>query len=208
MLEFREVMYNHLLARMHRPTPRLRVRTFDDRRICLEVCQALIESYIDQEQKQRLFYPWHGVHILFEATVVALDACWNSRNWLPLYEPAKMMLDKFLPHCLQLMTNIGQRWNEATICANRLRTIFQKVSTAFAAQSLGTDVGHRPFLDDSLIEEELNGLLFSYGPLTWNITLPTDFLLAGGDGSAPVMEGLAFDADFSQWELEWDFMPA
>lgn len=51
MLEFKHVQYNHLQARLHRPTPRLRVRSTESRLIVLDTASLLIKDYISQERR-------------------------------------------------------------------------------------------------------------------------------------------------------------
>lgn len=207
MLEFKHVQFHHLRARIHRPTPRLATRTDADRKIVLECALALIDDYGAQEGSRRLFYPWHGVHILFETAVIALDACWLSagggaggggppRPWVA------EMLDVQLPRCLRLLTNIGRRWGEATASAERLSPLLSRVTAAFAAgpEFVGAE-------ETAAITQEIQGLLFSDGSLTWN-TNP----LWGGE---PALDDLQFlddsmfdNLEFLQWGPEWDIMSA
>jgi hypothetical protein len=204
MLEFKHVQLNHLRVRIHRPTPHLRIRTFEDRRIVLESSLVLIEDYLGQERHRRLFYPWHGVHILFETAVVSLEACWSSRDWQPLRDQAKQMLEVSIPQCLQLLTNIGQRRNEAGLCADRLRPLVQKVSSALA----GENSAPFPLYDDTSITEEIQDLLFPDGPLTWNQVPRGDGPFSFEDGSLFLDNLLVDDMKFLQWDPEWDIMPA
>lgn len=55
--------------------------------------------------------------------------------------------------------SIGQRWNEARVCAKRLDPLI-KVTNAF----LNRDQSVSTFLDDASITEEIERLLFSDGP--------------------------------------------
>lgn len=166
MLEFRAVQYAHLKAKLHRPTPRLRVRTAEDRQICLETCQVVVDDYQKQVKHRRLFYPWHGVHILFEAAVIMLDACWESRDWSPMRTQARFALSVTLPDCLSLLVKVGERWHEAVLCADYLRPVVDEVAKAF----------HDRIMNDSeldsgkevLTTEKLRQLLFPDGPLAWN----------------------------------------
>ena len=201
MLEFKHVQFNHLRARIHRPTLRMATRTDTDRRIVLECALALIDDYGTQEGSRRLFYPWHGVHILFETAVIALDACWMSIG-TDLHAPGVAeMLDVHLPRCLRLLTNIGRRWSEATASAERLSPLLYRVSAAFAAgpEFLGAE-------EATAITQEIQGLLFSDGSLTWN-TNP----LWGRESALDELQFLdnsMFDnLEFLQWGPEWDVMP-
>lgn len=203
MLEFKHVQFYHLLVRIHRPTPRLRTRTPEDHRIVLESSFALIEDYLGQERRRRLFYPWHGVHILFETVVISLEACWSSRNSPLLVDQIKEMIENSLPKCVQTLAKIGHRWNEAAACADRLRPLVQKVASAIAA---GTDPLYLSF-EDIAITEEIHGLLFSDGPLTWNQGVDADFSFEFFDGSQ-FLENPLFDGmEVFQWDPEWYIVP-
>lgn len=199
MLEFRHVQFHHLKARVHRPTPRLRNRTTEDRRIVLEASLVLIEDYLGQERRGRLFYPWHGVHILFEVVVISLEACWSSRDNQVLKDLAVKILGSSIPQCLQLLTKIGQRWNEASVCADTLRPLVQKITSALAQE------GDYLLFDDASISEEIQGLLFSDGPLTWNSTLPEDDIFGSGNVLSFLDNMVVDEVEFFQWAPEWDF---
>jgi len=184
MLEFKHIQYNHLRARIHRRTPRLRLRTDEDRRIVLDASRKLIEDYAGQERRCRLFYPWHGVHILFEAAVISLEACWSARDWVPLRDEADHMLRTYIPQCLRIITNMGARWDGAIACADRLRPLVQKVKGAFNDRITYPLLVH----NDAMISDELEGLLFSDGPLNWH---------------QATLVSLGFDIDNSSWPNNW-----
>lgn len=202
MLEFKNVQFHHLIVRIHRPTPRLRSRSAEDWRIVLDSSLVLIEDYLGQEQRRRLFYPWHGVHILFETAVISLEACWSCRGLQSLRDKAKRMLHVSIPQCLQLLTGIGQRWNEATVCADRLTPLVQKVIIAFEAISETL-----PSSEDAIITEEIEGLLFSDGPLEWNRRLLGDTHFDFDDDPLFVTKILSEGLELFQWDPEWDIMP-
>lgn len=204
MLEFKHVQFHHLIARIHRPTPRLRVRTHEDRRVVLYSSVVLVEDYLSQEQHRRLFYPWHGVHILFETAVISLDACWSFRDWEPMREEAENFLNFSIPQCLQLLANIGQRWDEATACAERLSTLAEKVTTSFT--NWGSTV--HSLEEEMNITDEINRLLFSDGPLTWNQTQQDNAYLGFGLSSLSFENLPSSDLEFFEWNPEWDIMPA
>ncbi|KAJ9646275.1 hypothetical protein H2204_000938 [Knufia peltigerae] len=223
MLEFKHVQYHHLKARIHRPTPRLRVRTPQDRRLVLESATRLIEDYEGQIRRRRLFYPWHGAHILFEAAVIALEACWSSRDWRPLRAQARLMLDDSIPRCLQALTYISRRWNEAAVCADRLAPVADKIAAAFAvvgpdddgaglrnnSTSPGGGGGGAPFpqYDDPWITDEIQRLLFSDGPLTWNQAPQVDQPWELDDNFLAFDNSAFNDIELFQWDPDWDFMP-
>ncbi|KAI9739057.1 MAG: hypothetical protein M1834_007269 [Cirrosporium novae-zelandiae] len=194
MLEFRDVQFNHLLAKIHRPTPRLRIRTHEDRQICLEACQKLVESYNDQTRHARLFYPWHGVHILFEAAVIMLDACWESRSWMPLIESIQRTISVCLPDCLAILIKVGERWKDAALCAKYLRPIVTDVS-------ISLDHGMEQIAEintNYALTEKLRELLFPDGPLTWES--PSNGSRRGsGEPTTPIKGVEEF-----QWDIDWD----
>jgi hypothetical protein len=202
MLEFKHVQFHHLKARIHRPTPRLRIRTTEDRRIVLEASLKLIEDYLGQERRRRLFYPWHGVHILFETVVISMDACWSSRNHEPLKSLAMELLGTLIPQSLHLLTKIGRRWNEASVCADTLRPLVEKITSAIVQE------GDYPIFDDPSISEEIQGLLFSDGSLTWNHGSPRDDVFGSGDALSFLDNMVLDDVELFQWGPEWDFMLA
>ncbi|PYH93377.1 hypothetical protein BO71DRAFT_478484 [Aspergillus ellipticus CBS 707.79] len=205
MLEFKNVQLYHLLARIHRPTPRLRLRGPEDRKIVLDSSLVLIEDYLGQERRRSLFYPWHGVHILFETAVIALEACWSSRDHGVLHDQAKGMLEVKIPQCLQLLTNIGQRWDEAAVCADRLRPLVQKVMAAFGCEGDGLF----SIVDEEWITTEIQDLLFTDGPLTWNRSAPGEDSF-GTNESDPMLFNNLGDNNiaFFSWDPDWDVMPS
>lgn len=202
MLEFKHVQFYHLRARIHRPTPRLRVRDFEDRRVVLESSLELIEDYLGQDRKRRLFYPWHGVHILFETAVIALEACWSSRDYQPLRDLAVQLLERSIPQCLQLLTSIGDRWNEATLCTRSLTPLLHKISFAFTRSQ---DVS---VYDDTLITEEIHNLLFSDQSLSWNRVTHTHYEFGVEENALFFDNASGDDTVLFQWAAEWDIMPA
>lgn len=168
MLEFRAVQYAHLKAKLHRPTPRLRIRTASDRQICLEACQVLVDDYQKQVKHRRLFYPWHGVHILFEAAVIMLDACWESRDYSPMRQVARFALSVTLPDCLSLLAKVGERWHEAALCADFIRPVVDEVAKAFHDRIMNDAAAETQVQKEAVTTEKLRGLLFPDGPLAWN----------------------------------------
>ncbi|KAJ5570330.1 uncharacterized protein N7459_009760 [Penicillium hispanicum] len=171
MLEFKHVQFHHLIARIHRPTPRLRTRTPEDRRIVLNSALVLIEDYRGQEQRRRLFYPWHGVHILFETAVIVLDA------W--------------------------RQWNEASICADRLSPLIEKITAAF----LNRDDAMLSLLNNESIAAEIDDLLFSDGPLTWNRGPFGGETGLGFEGDSDFFNSIMGEGfELFQWDPEWHIM--
>lgn len=185
LLEFKHVQFCHLKVRIYRPTPRLRSRTFEDRRIVLESCLALMKDYLGQYSHRRLFYPWHGVHILFEVVLLSLEACWSSRNFQPLQGQTVKLLNEWIPCCLQLLENIGREWNEAIVCAGKLRPLAQKIASSLNS----TDTAE--VLNEDLIANEIEELLFPDGSLAWNHTPQGD---------------ISFDTDDGSWFLDQEWL--
>ncbi|KAL4887541.1 hypothetical protein BJY04DRAFT_212575 [Aspergillus karnatakaensis] len=197
MLEFKHVQLHHLIARIYRPTPRLRTKSPQDWDIVLRSSRKLIDDYVGQESRRRLFYPWHGVHILFETAIIALDASWCARDYPHLISDARNMVQTHIPQCLQLLGAIGERWNEATECVNKLNPLVQKVSLAFS--------GAPASIYDPTIAEEINALLFSDRPATMTGPGLEDF---GFEGDSFFLDHvLGDDMDFLQWGADWAIMP-
>ncbi|KAH0421194.1 hypothetical protein CcaCcLH18_13584 [Colletotrichum camelliae] len=200
MLEFKHVQFNHLRARIHRPTPRLRTRLPEDWGIVLESCERLIEDYVGQERRGRLFYPWHGVHILFETAMIALHASWSSREYQPFRDQAERMVQALLPQCLQVLSNIGQRWGEATRCADKLRPLVQRVSSAFAWAN------QMPIHEAVSIEDEIERLIFSDKNLSWNAVTLHNSGLGFEDGTLLIDDVLVDNLNSLQWAPDWDLV--
>ncbi|RDW82620.1 hypothetical protein BP6252_03732 [Coleophoma cylindrospora] len=205
MLEFRDVQYSHLLMKIHRPAPKIRVRTSADQLICLRACRILVGDYQKQMRHRRLFYPWHGVHILFEAAVVMLDACWSSRDLAFMLQEAVSTLSATLPDCLAILDKIGQRWQEATICAEHLRPIVAEVSRRICYE-LGDDVVLRDQEKEEHITEKLRQLLFPDGPLAsnnraMNKTAEISDKIGMND---PGSISISHQIESFQWDKEWD----
>ncbi|KAL3471652.1 hypothetical protein BJX99DRAFT_266546 [Aspergillus californicus] len=189
MLEFKHLQFHHLKARIYRPTPRLRTKSAQDLGIVLESSRKLIDDYLGQERRQRLFYPWHGVHILFETASIALDASWSARDYNPLVAEAVDMVQIWIPQCLSLLSAIGKRWNEATACVSKLSPLVQRVSSAFVSPD-----------HDASVAEDINALLFSDRPPGWN---------PGVSGDDFCFDDLPVDdLEFLQWGADWDIMPS
>lgn len=206
MLEFRHIQFQHLRARLHRPTPRLRVRSPADRQIVLEAARILVEDYLNQQHHSRLFYPWHGVHILFETALISLEACWSSRDSPLLRAHALQMLELHIPRCLAVILRIGERWHAAALCAHRLQPLTDKVRAAFAHPHSSAS-----YAADLLVTEEIQGLLFSDRPLVWNRqhhATPHSLLSFDESPLAPADLGIADDLELFQWDPDWSIVPA
>lgn len=204
MLEFRDVQYSHLLMKIHRPTPRIRVRTSEDQLICLRACRILVTDYQKQMWHRRLFYPWHGVHILFEAAVIMLDAVWSSRGFTSMFQEATTTLSATLPDCLVILDTIGLRWQQAILCAEHLRPLVAEVSQ----QVRHTFPDNMNLIDreeDCQITGKLKRLLFPDGPLASNSRATTDNIKASieADNNDSGSRSTSQQVESFQWDKEW-----
>lgn len=110
------------------------------------------------------------------------------------------MLQNLIPQCLQVLANIGQRWNEATRCADKLRPLAQKVASSFAWAA------QLPPYEAASIADEIDRLLFSDKSLSWNRAALEDINFGFEDGSLLFDNVLVDDLDFLQWAPEWDLL--
>lgn len=209
MLEFRDVQYAHLKARIHRPTLRNRTPSHEDRSICLQACSLIIEDYQRQLENKRLFYPWHGVHILFEAAVIMLDACWCSRDWQQMRHQARCILSVTLPDCLSLLEKLGQLWYESMICAEHLRPLLNEVSQAFTTRMangifVDEDIRGAYDLREASTTEKLRLLLFPDTPLAWNFNYMTRNSRHEADLQTSIATLETASVENFQWDANWD----
>lgn len=129
---FRRVIYNYLKAKIYRPTSRLPLRTTAGRQICFDVCQNVIDAkdMLDLNSTA-VVHPWHILHILFDAAVILLDACWQYRSQ-PLMRPAAShVLLVVIPRCLEMIDEIGRWWGRANLCINCLRPMLEEVNRPY-----------------------------------------------------------------------------
>lgn len=112
------------------------------------------------------------------------------------------MLRSLLPQCLQLLSNIGQRWSEATRCADKLKPLLERVLSAFLWRD-----STLPFYDDASIAQEIQLLLFSDKSLAWNNAPLGDINFDFEEGSMFLDNILINDTEFLQWAPDWDIMP-
>lgn len=126
-----------------------------------------------------------------------MDASWSARGYDPLVAEAVDMVQIWIPQCLSLLSAIGQRWNEATACVNKLNPLVQRVSSSFFSVSADRDIS---------IAKDINALLFSDRPPVWNPAVSGDDF---GFGSMRYFDDLPVDdLNFLQWGVDWDIMPA
>lgn len=161
----------------------------------------LIQDYVDQKDRQRLLYPWHGVHILFEVAVVSLHACWNCYEWTELRQQAYQMMTDFLPRCLELMMHIGSRWKAAIRCVDRLRPLLRSVQSIYQIElepPLGLSEARNVFQD-------LQDLLFPNGPLRWEGHPAQDCCEPQHDIATTALDFLDFNEVMpSDFDADWD----
>jgi hypothetical protein len=167
----------------------------------------LVEDYQRQVNHRRLFYPWHGVHILFEAAVIMLDSCWSARDLAPLREQAHFILSITLLDCLALLAKVGERWHEAALCADHLRPVVDEVAVAFNERIMN-DMDLDLESKESETTEKLRQLMFPDGPLAWNARTAeespgrNDLEISGmGDHLGAMSE-----FQYTQWDGGWDLV--
>lgn len=80
---------------------------------------ALEEDYRLQQQRGRLFYPWHAGHILFEAAIYLLDTAWTCYDWLVNLDYCRNIINciRSYPDTLRKMQKF---WPAIDLCASTL----------------------------------------------------------------------------------------
>ncbi|RAO71771.1 uncharacterized protein BHQ10_007783 [Talaromyces amestolkiae] len=203
MLEFRMVQYGLLKARLFRPSPGLECRTAEDREQCFNACTILVEDYQHQTRRRRLFYPWHGVHNLFEAAVIMLESCWALRDYEPLRYQARHILAVTLPDCLTLLNKVGESWQEATLCSVYLSPILEETARAYSDRALAQMNADR-IAAESITTGKLRKLLFPDGPLLWE-SRSTSFEPTKEDSAdAHIALSLEPVVSTGTQEIDWD----
>lgn len=202
MLEFRMVQYGLLKARLFRPSPRLESRTTEERAECFDACSILVEDYLRQTKRRRLFYPWHGVHNLFEAAVIMLESCWALRDYEPLTHRARHILAVTLPDCLALLNKVGESWEDASLCSAYLKPILDEASRAFSDRALA-QVDPARIAAESLTTEKLRKLLFPDGPLLWESRISSGTSCYGISDPTSSLEPGIEDVD---WDTFWEYV--
>ncbi|KAJ9150931.1 Fungal specific transcription factor domain containing protein [Pleurostoma richardsiae] len=208
MLEFRFVNYGYLKARLYRPTPRLGTRTPEDRETCFDACTLLVEDYQRQIRRRRLFYPWHGVHILFEAAVVMIEACWSLRDHEPLRQRARHILSVLVPDTLLLLEKLSESWPDVGVCLDTLRPVLDHVTRAFSDRMLA-DIELGRQASEIATTAKLRSLLFPDGPVVWSARVPSAPSVSldsnahnAGDNATLSLDELG-EMD---WDAYWDYV--
>jgi hypothetical protein len=141
-IEFRNVQYNYLRGRIHRPTPRVPQPSQASRLICIASAMALEEDYRLQQQRGRLFYPWHAGHLLFEAAIYLLETIWTCYDWVVDLDYCRNIIDciRAYPDTLRGMQKF---WPAIELCANVLEElsvpVLQRLETALEGGLVSTD---------------------------------------------------------------------
>lgn len=161
----------------------------------------IISDYMAQEVRKRLFYPWHGTHILYETAVIGLDASWSARCHDSLKDQALEMLRTWIPQCTMLLDAIGERWDEAAKCAEMLRPLLHEVVSFFNSVD-------QPLITETLITEDIRKLLFPERWPTSRISMLEEHNDELPDETMFFDHTLSDDPDALQWAPEWDLMSA
>ncbi|OKL56114.1 hypothetical protein UA08_08655 [Talaromyces atroroseus] len=205
MLEFRMVQYGLLLARLFRPSPRLESRTPEEREKCFDACSILVEDYQHQTKRRRLFYPWHGVHNLFEAAVIMLESCWALRDYEPLRHRARHILAVTLPDCLALLNKVGESWQDAALCSAYLSPILDEASRAYSDRALA-QIDPARIEAECLMTEKLRKLLFPEGPLLWESRMSFETDQNSATDPAPSLEPVMSGMKDVDWDAFWEYV--
>jgi Fungal specific transcription factor domain len=205
MLEFRMVQYGLLKARLFRPSPRLESRTPKERENCFDACSILVEDYQRQTKSRRLFYPWHGVHNLFEAASIMLESCWALRDYGHLTHRSRHILAVTLPDCLALLNKVGESWQDATLCSVYLNPILEDVTRAYSDRALA-QIDAARIAAESLTTEKLRKLVFPEGPLLWESRIPSEIVQNSTADPTPPLEPVMSSMEDVDWDAFWEYV--
>jgi hypothetical protein len=205
MLEFHRVQHSYLKARIYGFTPRLETRSPEARTICFDACLAVIDDYQRQAKRRRLFYPWNGVHILFEAAIIMLESCWALRDHEALRPRARHVLFIAVPDCLALLAKMGESWRDSLLCSEYLGAIVDEISRAFRERELNyIDEGQQDM--DKFITDRLRQLLYPKGASSWSCSPFSGSERAGIDQSS-LPEDFNYDGfENFNWLVPWNFL--
>lgn len=155
-LEFRNVQLNFLKGRLHRPTPRNMQPSRSSRVESVHTAMRLADEYQKQQKNGRLFYPWLAVHVLFEAAVVLLDACWNCTTWL-VEDVNIEELIKYINQYPEILRNISPVWTDVEICVEAIESLSEEVVRRLRRVSSGEYEALEP---SETTSQRLNSFLF------------------------------------------------
>lgn len=211
MFEFKMVQHSCVKARIYRPTPRLGARTPQSRQACFDACSTIVEDYQQQAKRRRLFYPWHAVHILYEAAIVMLEACWALRDHVPSTQQARHILAVTVPDCLMLLSKVGESWEDAGVCVKHLQPIVNEVTVAFGNRVM-TRVSSPRKVSEVETTEKLHRLLFPEGPPAWSMPSPSDHVKTEAEAEAempvPLLDNTTTIGGVEEfdWPADWNFL--
>lgn len=117
---------------------------------------------------------------------------------------ARFALSVTLPDCLSLLAKVGERWHEASLCADYLRPVVDEVAKAFHDRIMSDEVVEVRVGREKFMTERLRGLLFPDGPLAWNARTNADGM--EGEGVGKGIEGVTPLPELPdlQWNGNWD----
>jgi len=141
-LEFRNVQLYFLKMRLNRPTPQNPDPAILSRIEMVNAVMRLVDDYRKQQLRSRLFYPWHAVHILFEAAVVLLETCWTCSDWLEEHYDLQMLVS-YLERFPDILGSITPTWPDVQRCVRSLQTLMVPVVQRLKAISEGGPVSPR-----------------------------------------------------------------
>lgn len=110
------------------------------------------------------------------------------------------MLQALIPQSLQVLSNVGQRWNEAARCVDKIQSLVSRVSASVAWAAVADEI---PLHEAAEIDMEINRLLFSNKSLAWNPEPFDDINFGLHDGNLLFDNVLADELEFHQWAPEW-----
>ncbi|KAJ5731459.1 uncharacterized protein N7483_005967 [Penicillium malachiteum] len=157
----RRVIYNHLKAKIYRPTPRLPLRTAVELQLCFESCQNVIESanVLLSLLPGAFINLWNILHITFESAIVLLYICWQYRSQSLMRSAASSALFSEIPKCLGMIDEIGRWWGRANLCTNCLRPILKQVKRPYSDSYLESSDDFS--ISDAATTENLENLMFA-----------------------------------------------
>lgn len=125
-LEFRNIQFYFQKCRLHRPAPNNRNPTLASRLVTIECAKLLAEQYTGLRLGGRLFYPWHGGHILFEAGIILLDAALSAVQWSSEQEYVQDVVQIILDYPSALRS-VSELWPALDICVKIFVQLSQPV---------------------------------------------------------------------------------
>jgi hypothetical protein len=132
-LEISTLMTNYLRFRLTRPCPRIRHRSPRCRLVCFKAAMDVVDEYSRYYRRERLFYPWFAGHLLFETSVVLLDAVWSTRGsdsyWLHEYAVDLHQVLLCIRGLPALLRQVARFWPAVTSCADRVAELSAPVIT-------------------------------------------------------------------------------